>query len=210
MKIIKQFFNKRNKISNTEIEWLNSIIIEIPIRKLSDEENSHLKKIVKRYKNNPFVNQIFAMNLFLNENERDEAVEYFNKCVDLSIPDYGFSLLYGANSCFLSTGIVNSKAFEFLKLLIIHHDSFINDIEASFSCKLIDDYFIFNNPQGINFYCIDLRNPKTHGRVHHMLSAVNSAFELYHEAIESIDKAIEIEPEVEEYKKHRLQYMSKI
>ncbi|MDA3815970.1 MAG: hypothetical protein PF486_01240 [Prolixibacteraceae bacterium] len=194
MRIFKKSFDKNKEIYVSEVELVNAITQRQEKGIVTDEDKLTFDKIIKKHKNNPFIHQAYGMFLFRKNEIRVEALKHFKKAIELNIPDGGFSLMYATHCCFYPSGIVSAEAFDFLRTLMHSRDA----IAESWNGPIMEDNFMDSTESGLKYYLFDLRCNKTYSDVYHAYAIVNDAFQCYYEALEAIEKAIELAPDNEE------------
>jgi tetratricopeptide (TPR) repeat protein len=193
------FFSKLFGSSNYQLQGENlNILSEIVYKTLKGEAGAKdakkLENFITSNNQNPYLYQICAT-LYFRNGEKDKADLYLDKAIELNIKDGGYSLLTKAYNN-MRGGLSTYDAVVALRFLIDNKEAIILQINESSKSGI----FPSKNEFGFLSFYIDLSNSDMLAEIYYSLSTCCFDFGEQTEAIEYIQKAIELCPSEVEFR----------
>ena len=193
------FFLKLFSIYNYQLNSENLTILSEIANKIANgeagtEEAKRLENFIASNNQNPYLYQLCAT-LYFRTGVKDKDDLYFDKAIELHIKDGGYSLLTKAYNNMMS-GLSTYDAIVALRFMIDNKEAIIlqNNESSKSGIFLSKNEFVF-----LSFY-IDLNDSYMLAEIYYSFSTCCLDFGEKTEAIDYIQKAIELCPNEEEFR----------
>lgn len=203
MNLFSKLF-KRNKF---KLEGENLILLSDLANKIANHEGNEKDiKLIESFiyfnKANPYLHQLCALAYFLKK-ENNKADFHFDEAIKLNIKDGGWSLLTKALNNIFET-YTSYAANSSLRYLIENRELYQSHTKG----EIIDGIFLNKNEFSFSSLYIDLRSSFSLGLTYYSYSSCCSDFGEKSEAIEYINKTIELCPDNEDWKAKKAELIS--